>query len=225
MGFDGSVMFPKASSYGRGRGSPSVYDCAVRFDCLKANTRRTQWVFKDICRFHGDETLMATGPSVASVCVGDYVEIAITLANAFGLVSPSSIRWKPLTFVSGTGVGRGRTCELERIHNLWLTEDTFDASNAEVVNTSKFFQPQMAHVITEYAGIDVTCSRSAFKVVKAGAVADSRRLFGMTYVVVPKSERVVCGLKRLGMQHDRNTPNYLRVGDIFVVYISQGGGF
>lgn len=220
----GKILVPTSSSYGRGRDAPQSYECSFRFDAYPQSHSRTLWIHKDICRFHGDEIMVAFLPTIPSLCAGDVVEVAINICNGFGVVDVENLLWTPLKFAGGSGLNKGRTCEIENQFKLWHDMETFQQSTTETLSNNDLFGPQWKLIKTEFAGVDITCSRSAFKAVETGDVPRSRELLNLNYHVVPKGTAIVCPLKRHGMQHDRFTRQWVRMGDSIVLYISQGGG-
>eukprot|EP00923_Selenidium_pygospionis_P002755 GHVN01004228.1.p1 GENE.GHVN01004228.1~~GHVN01004228.1.p1 ORF type:complete len:437 (+),score=42.85 GHVN01004228.1:1491-2801(+) len=221
---DGKILVPQSSSYGRGRDAPQAYECTFRFDCLSQKACRTMWIHKDICRFHGDEIMVAFLPSIPSLCVGDLVEVAINISNGFGVADVDNLTWALPKLAGGIGPGKGRTCEIENQYKLWHDMETFQQSTTEQLSSNDLFGPQWRLSKTEFAGIDITCSRSTFKAVEIGDVPRSRELLNLNLHVVPKGTAIVCPLKRQGMQHDRFTRQWVRQGDTILLYISQGGG-
>lgn len=198
MAFDGVVMFPKASSFGGGDGSPKVYSNIYRFDTYKARRGRFLWVHKDICRFHGDEIMIASLPNISPVCVGDVVEIGMNMWNGFGIIDLDSVKWEEMQFVSSSSTDKGRVCELQAMHDTWYTLDSFQANTTEVLSDHDHFHPQWTHMKTEYAGIDVMCSRSFYKAEALGEVPSSLRLLGFKYTVMPKKLAHCVSIKTTG---------------------------
>lgn len=91
-----------------------------RFETLKKGSRRTLWIQQDMCRFHGDELKVACMSNVPVLCVGDYIEVPVNFANAFGLVDMETIEWQPLEFIEDPHERQyGKRCELERPNQLW----------------------------------------------------------------------------------------------------------
>lgn len=91
-----------------------------RFETIKKGSKRHIWVQRDMCRFHGDELMVASLSNVPTVCVDDRIEIPVNIANAFGLVDLNSIVWMPLEFIYEPYRQFGHHCELERPKQSWL---------------------------------------------------------------------------------------------------------
>merc|ERR1739848_127498 len=117
---------------------------------------RTFWMHKDICRFHGDETRVAATQNITPVCVNDRIEIAVNLFNAKGMVDISSIQWLPIV---SSGIV-ARECPIEQELCDWYDLDSFQSQSVERLQIPDFFGPQLTHVATSYAGIDVAVSRT-----------------------------------------------------------------
>lgn len=91
----------------------------VRFETIKKGSKRHVWIQRDMCRFHGDELMVASMANVPTVCVNDRIEIPVTIANAFGLIDLESIYWLPLEFVPDPYRQFGQRYDLERPKQLW----------------------------------------------------------------------------------------------------------
>lgn len=72
-----------------------------------------------MCRFHGDELMVARLANVPTVCVDDRLEVPINLANAFGMTDLSSFSWLPPQVVPEPYRSFGQMCELQRSEELW----------------------------------------------------------------------------------------------------------
>lgn len=115
-----NVLPPNASSYGHGKQKQRVYQAQFRFETLKKGSRRTIWIHRDICRFHGDELMIASLANVPTVNVDDRLEIPVNISNAFGLVDLNSITWKSAeSIVSPAYRAFGQTCEVAKPYQQW----------------------------------------------------------------------------------------------------------
>mmetsp|Transcript_46878 Transcript_46878/g.111590 ORF Transcript_46878/g.111590 Transcript_46878/m.111590 type:complete len:382 (+) Transcript_46878:155-1300(+) len=196
-----------------------MYECSFKFDTYPRGWQRSSWIHKDICRFHGDETRVAATQNITPVCVNDRIEIAVNLFNAMGLVDVDQVRWHPLECFAF----QKRECPIEHELFDWYDLDSFQAQSVERLQIPDFFSPQLIHVSTEYAGIDVAVSRTRLKAEAPGVVPQADRLLGARFEVLPRSSPIILPLKRVGLQHDRFTKIQLRQGDVVDLYISQGG--
>jgi len=195
------------------------YECSFKFDTYNKGRSRSFWIHKDICRFHGDETRVAATQNITPVCVNDRIEIAVNLFNAMGLVDVNQVRWHPLEVFP---VQR-RECPIEQELFDWYDLDSFQSQSVERLQIPDFFSPQLTHVSTEYAGIDVAVSRTRLRAEAQGVVPQADRILGSRFEVLPRSSPIILPLKRVGLQHDRFTKIQLRQGDAIHLYISQGG--
>ncbi|CAJ1359424.1 unnamed protein product [Effrenium voratum] len=173
----------------------------------------------DICRFHGDETRVAATQNITPVCVNDRIEIAVNLFNAMGLVDVDRVRWRPMEIFPV----QERECPIEQELFDWYDLDSFQSQSVERLQIPDFFSPQLTHVSTEYAGIDVAVSRTRLRAETQGVVPQADRILGSRFEVLPRSSPIILPLKRVGLQHDRFTKIQLRQGDSILLYISQGG--
>lgn len=196
------------------------YECSFKFDTYRRGSSRSFWIHKDICRFHGDETRVATTQNVTPVCINDRVEIAVNLFNAMGLVDVEQIRWKVLEVYQ---LPKRRECPVEQELFDWYDLDSFQSQSVERLQIPDFFSPQLAHLSTEYAGTDVAVSRTRLRAQAHGVVPQADRILGSRFEVLPASSPIILPLKRVGLQHDRFTKVQLRQGDAIDLYISQGG--
>lgn len=195
------------------------YECTFKFDVQHVGRSRRFWIHKDICRFHGDETRVAATQNITPVCVNDRIEIAVNLFNAMGMVDVQRIVWRPLVVFPI----QLRECPIEQELFDWYDLDSFQSQSVERLQIPDFFGPQLVHVSTEYAGIDVAVSRTKLRAAKAGVVPQADRILGSRFEVLPNASPVILPLKRVGLQHDRFTKIQLREGDVIWLYISQGG--
>lgn len=195
------------------------YQCSFKFDTYNKGKERSFWIHKDICRFHGDETRVAATQNITPVCVNDRIEIAVNLFNAMGLVDVNRVQWHPM---EAFPVAR-RECPIEQELFDWYDLDSFQSQSVERLQIPDFFSPQLVHVSTEYAGIDVAVSRTRLRAEAQGVVPQADRILGSRFEVLPRSSPIILPLKRTGLQHDRFTKIQLRQGDAILLYISQGG--
>ena len=195
------------------------FECSFKFDTFSRGTSRSFWIHKDICRFHGDETRVAATQNITPVCVNDRIEIAVNLFNAMGLVDVDRVRWRPLEIFPV----QERQCPIEQELFDWYDLDSFQSQSVERLQIPDFFSVQLRHISTEYAGIDVTVSRTQLRADAQGVVPQADRILGSRFEVLPRSSPIILPLKRVGLQHDRFTKIQLRQGDSILLYISQGG--
>jgi len=193
--------------------------CAFKFDTYNKGKARSFWIHKDICRFHGDETRVAATQNITPVCVNDRIEIAVNLFNAMGLVDVNQVNWHPLEVFP---VAK-RECPIEQELFDWYDLDSFQSQSVERLQIPDFFSPQLSHMSTEYAGIDVAVSRTRLRAEAQGVVPQADRILGSRFEVLPRTSPIILPLKRVGLQHDRFTKIQLRQGDSIELYISQGG--
>lgn len=203
----------------KGQDRANSYSCSFKFDVYGKGKNRTFWIHKDICRFHGDETRVAATQNITPVCANDRVEIAVNLFNAMGMVDVQELTWNPLVVFPI----QQRECPIEQELFDWYDLDSFQSQSVERLQIPDFFSPQLVHVSTEYAGIDVAVSRTKLRAKATGVVPQADRILGSRFEVLAKTSPVILPLKRVGLQHDRFTKIQLREGDIIYLYISQGG--
>lgn len=215
-----SIIPPISSSYNARR----EYQAQFRFETIRTGSKRQIWIQRDMCRFHGDELMVASMSNVPTICVGDLIEIPVNIANAFGLVDVNTISWFPLEFISDPYRQFGQHCELERPKQLWLGLDQFQPSTNERLQNNDHFGPQWKHVKTDFTGIDVVLSRSKYSATEIGEVPNAKRWLGLEACVRDAKLPIVCALTRLGLQHDRFSMKHFRQGDSIWLYVSQGGG-
>jgi hypothetical protein len=201
------------------KSSARFFESSFKFDTYSRGKSRSFWIHKDICRFHGDETRVVATQNITPVCVNDRVEIAVNLFNAMGMVDLEQVYWKPLEVQS---VQR-RECPIEQELFDWYDLDAFQSQSVERLQIPDFFGPQLAHVATSYAGIDVAVSRTRLCAEAPGVVPQADRILGSRFEVLPRASPIILPLKRVGLQHDRFTKIQLRQGDSIQLYISQGG--
>ncbi|CAE7415060.1 unnamed protein product [Symbiodinium sp. KB8] len=195
------------------------FECSFKFDTYTRGRSRNFWIHKDICRFHGDETRVAATQNITPVCVNDRIEIAVNLFNAMGLVDVDKVGWRPLEIFPM----QDRECPIEQELFDWYDLDSFQSQSVERLQIPDFFSPQLMHMSTEYAGIDVAVSRTRLRAEAQGVVPQADRILGSRFEVLPRSSPIILPLKRVGLQHDRFTKIQLRQGDCILLYISQGG--
>eukprot|EP00392_Amoebophrya_sp_AT5.2_P016674 g16963.t1 len=196
----------------------SIYEAHFQFDIFSGS--RNLWIHKDICRFHGDETRVAALQNITPVRVGDRIEIAVNLFNAFGKTRLTSVKWhQPLTAAAPSA----RPCSIDEEHTDWFDFDTFSANCQERLQLPNFFAPQLVHRFTNYAGLDVAVSRSYLHASEIGPVPLADKILGLRIEVLPRYAPIILPLKRIGLLHDRFTKIQLRQGDVVKLYITQGG--
>merc|ERR1719399_472942 len=135
------------------------------------------------------------------------------------MVNVERIAWKALEVYP---VQR-RECPIEQELFDWYDLDSFQSQSVERLQIPDFFNPQLVHCATEYAGIDVAVSRTRLRAEAPGVVPQADRILGSRFEVLPRSSPIILPLKRVGLQHDRFTKIQLRQGDTIELYISQGG--
>ena len=216
------VLVPPCSTFNDQK--TNEYYAQFRFETVRKHSRRTIWICRDICRFHGDELMVANLSNVPTVNVDDILEIPVNISNAFGLVNLNSVTWNSLEFITSPSEREfGQMCDVLRKNQQWFNLDVFQPTTNERLQINDFFAPQWIHLKTEFAGIDITCSRSVYIASEIGEVPQSRRWLGIQSIVMPRKSPIVCPLTRLGLQHDRFSPHLVRQGDIIILYILQGG--
>eukprot|EP00917_Polyrhabdina_sp_WS-2016_P008587 GHVP01019220.1.p1 GENE.GHVP01019220.1~~GHVP01019220.1.p1 ORF type:complete len:460 (+),score=50.15 GHVP01019220.1:32-1411(+) len=215
-----SCSYPEAPETRAGQrrsgnsGTARKFINAFRFDVFKQGTSRAIWLHRDVCRFHGDELMIASVADVASVCVGDRVEIPVNIGNAFGNVILESVHWE--SFIVGYLPSRRqaeadpfRQCVIERMKAHWEPIDTFLHLTPETRVVSDF-KPQWKLKNTRFTGVEITHTRSEYDACQTGEVPESFSLLGIACFVRPQNSSIVVPLKRLGLQHDRFTQLYTR---------------
>ena len=78
---------------------------------------------------------MAVTQTVTPVCVGDRVEIAVSLFNAQGLIDLKEIRWNPLV----SGPQRGFTSPIEAENDDWYKFKIFKNISRTIPNHVSHF--------------------------------------------------------------------------------------
>jgi len=189
------------------------FECSFKFDTYTRGRSRNFWIHKDICRFHGDETRVAATQNITPVCVNDRIEIAVNLFNAMGLVDVDKVGWRPLEIFPM----QDRECPIEQELFDWYDLDSFQSQSVERLQIPDFFSPQLMHMSTEYAGIDVAVSRTRLRAEAQGVVPQADRILGSRFEVLPRSSPIILPLKRVGLQHDRFTKIQLRQGDCILL--------
>ncbi|CEM03254.1 unnamed protein product [Vitrella brassicaformis CCMP3155] len=195
------------------------FEYRYKFQTLPAGRSRQLWVHRDMCRFHGDETRVATVQNVATVCVGDRVEIAVPLYSPRGCVDMQTFRWMPLRGEPATK----QIFPLEKELDDWYELDLFQSQTVERLSVPNHFEPHLRHESTVFSGIDIAVSKTRYTAEKPGRPEGAERLLGLRLQVVPRDAAVLVPLTRVGLQHDRFTNLQVRPGDVLYLYISQGG--
>ncbi|CAE7719705.1 unnamed protein product [Symbiodinium sp. CCMP2592] len=193
------------------------FECSFKFDTYTRGRSRNFWIHKDICRFHGDETRVAATQNITPVCVNDRIEIAVNLFNAMGLVDVDKVGWRPLEIFPM----QDRECPIEQELFDWYDLDSFQSQSVERLQIPDFFSPQLMHMSTEYAGIDVAVSRTRLRAEAQGVVPQADRILGSRFEVLPRSSPIILPLKRVGLQHDRFTKIQLRQGDCILLCVGS----
>ena len=232
--------------------NPNSYKAEYKFDCAPKG-KRTVWAHKDECRFHGDESKQAYTQQVPEVCTTDNIEIAFNWFNLQGLVDLDTIDWQPPLIQDTKAVLKSlqlaslqtpknslassedieilkkklyiytisRSCEVEINQSEWYDHQYY--IKPKEVYKYDHFSPFLQLIRTEFAGVDVTISRSTFKAIQPGIVPDSLSRIGIMIEVKPQNSEIIQEVKRMGLLYDRHRPIQLREGDTFVLYISRGG--
>eukprot|EP00398_MALV-I-01_sp_L67-1_P000811 gene811-135_t len=161
-------------SYKRNSSQSDRHHVTFKVDVLQQGRRRDVWLHKDMTPFHGDETKVANTQTVSQVCVGDRVEIAVSLFNAQGLVNIDDIKWNPLA----SSPERGFTTPIEAEMDDWFSLDQMQPFVTVKLTIPDFFGPQLRHCRTEFTGIDVCHSRTLFEAYEQGIVETSDTVLG-----------------------------------------------
>ncbi|PHJ16413.1 hypothetical protein CSUI_009775 [Cystoisospora suis] len=218
-----------------GRPCPShtpklTFTCSYAFAVSPANGSRTLWIHRDMCRFHGDETGVAVMGSIARVCAGDFVEVAVSIYSGGGRVALDRVSWLPLRqekrrqSLPSKGLFSPEACPLEWSTAEWFPADEFRLMSTERVKDPEDFGPYLRHFRTEFSGMDVAIRKSTYQAAAPGSLGvNACRCWGFPCEVLPAGVPIVCPLTRRGLQHDRFLSVQLRVGDIVEFYMSQGG--
>jgi hypothetical protein len=221
--------------------SPQVYKSEFKLDCVKQG-KRSVWAYKDGSREVAAE-VKGFVQQIPAVCVGDSLEFAINWFSLIGLVKLDSIKWQPPLIQDTRAIEKvlstvpeeiprneydpaqkkaylykiSRTCELETPEIEWYDSKYYEAPS----KAAKFdnFLPFLRLVKFEHAGSDVVLSKNTFKAETVGVVPDSRKVFGVQVEI--KEKEVRQEVKRMGFLYDRHRPIHLRLGDIFVLYVSS----
>jgi hypothetical protein len=175
--------------------------------------------------------------------VGDGIEFAINWFSLIGLVRIDSIKWQPPLIQDTRAIQRilnsvpeeiprneydpnqkkaylykiSRQCEVETPEIEWYDSKYYTPPNKAVKFDS--FQPFLRLVKFEYAGSDVVLSKNTFRAEKVGIVPEAKKLCGVSVEI--KENDIRQEVKRMGLLYDRHKPVHLRVGDIFILYISS----
>ncbi|XP_026193228.1 uncharacterized protein LOC34623623 [Cyclospora cayetanensis] len=203
-----------------------------------AGSKRRVWLHRDMCRFHGDETGQAALAPLGPVCVGDFIELPVVLANGIGIADLHTIRWLPMhvaprlsRVVSGpkaleaAALGLYEGCGLEMQYVEWFDGDQYRHMTTERLKRAECLEPELHHISTSYSGVDVLVRRSTYNAAREGSLgAAAKRAWGLQCRVLPADAPIVFPLTRRGLLHDRATSFYLRVGDTLDSYLTVGGG-
>lgn len=221
--------------------SLQVYKAEFKLDCIKSGKKHT-WSFRDSSREQGVD-VKAYSQQIPAVCVGDGIEFAINWFSLIGLVRIDSIKWQPPLIQDTRAIQRvlstvpdevprneydpnqkkaylykiSRTCELETPEIEWYDSKYYTPPS----RTVKFdnFLPFLRLIKFEHAGADVVLSKNTFRAEAVGIVPEARKAFGVGVEVREKDVRQE--VKRMGLLYDRHRPIHLRVGDIYVLYVSS----
>lgn len=217
-----------------------TYKSEFKLDCVKKG-KRTIWSHLDHSREHGNE-LRAYSQQIPAVCVGDSIEFTINWFSLMGLVKTDSIKWQPPLIQDTRAIQRilstvpeevprneydpnqkkvhlykvSRLCEVEISETEWYDAKYYTIPPRAVQFDS--FQPFLRLIKFEYSGADVILSKNTFRAETPGIVLDSAKMFGVNVEV--KQSEIRQEVKRMGLLFDRHRPIHLRVGDIFILYIS-----
>lgn len=119
-----------------------TFTCSYAFAVSPANGSRTLWIHRDMCRFHGDETGVAVMGSIARVCAGDFVEVAVSIYSGGGRVALDRVSWLPLRqekrrqSLPSKGFFSPEACPLE-----WSTPEWFPADEFRLMSTERVKDP------------------------------------------------------------------------------------
>ncbi|OEH80662.1 hypothetical protein cyc_07722 [Cyclospora cayetanensis] len=153
----------------------------------RVRSKRRVWLHRDMCRFHGDETGQAALAPLGPVCVGDFIELPVVLANGIG-------------------------CGLEMQYVEWFDGDQYRHMTTERLKRAECLEPELHHISTSYSGVDVLVRRSTYNAAREGSLgAAAKRAWGLQCRVLPADAPIVFPLTRRGLLHDRATSFYLRV--------------
>ncbi|PFH34091.1 hypothetical protein BESB_072430 [Besnoitia besnoiti] len=226
---EGVILSPNGQPCPANSSSRS-FTVSYAFATSPANSSRTLWIHRDMCRFHGDETGVAAMGSVARVCVGDFLEVAVSVFSGGGRVALDRVCWLPPVqerrrdSAPSRGIFSREACPLERGAPDWLPLDQFRVMTTERLKDADDFSPHLRHIHTEFFGMDVAVRKSTYRAVRQGSLgATACRCWGFPCEVLPQGVPIVCPLTRRGLQHDRFLSVQLREGDVVDYYLSQGG--
>ena len=221
--------------------SLQLYKAEYKVDCIKQG-KRNIWCYKDYNREHGNEP-RAYSQQIPAVCVGDSIEFTINWFSLMGLVRINSIKWQPPLIQDTRAIQRvlntvpeeiprndydpnqkkaylykiSRQCELETPEIEWYDSKYYNIPNKAVKFDS--FQPFLRLIKFEYAGADMVLSKNIFRAETVGIVPDSRKVFGVCVEI--RENDIRQEVKRMGLLFDRHKPIHLRIGDIFILYVSS----
>ena len=221
--------------------SAQPYKAEFKLDCVKKG-KRGIWTHRDHSREHGIDS-RAYCQQIPSICVGDSLEFAINWYSLMGLVRTDSIKWQPPLIQDTRAIQRvlstvqeeiprneydpnqkkahlykvSRECEVEIPETEWY-DAKYYTPPARAMQLD-CFQPFLRLIKFEFAGADVILSKNTYRAEVVGIVPDSKKIVGVG-VEVKKENDVRQEVKRMGLLFDRHRPIHLRVGDIFILYIS-----
>ncbi|EAR97895.1 hypothetical protein TTHERM_00279830 (macronuclear) [Tetrahymena thermophila SB210] len=205
------------------------YFCEYQFDSVE--DRKVVWAFKEECRHNFDSNTPTFVQPITVSRVGDNIKIQINFYGLAGMIDLKTIVWNEPQFTPIPKIpimldpneiqdyDPNRICEIEYLYTTWFLYSYFQ--NEQKIKLD-FFEPYLYLKETRCAGVDVITSKLIFQAKQPGFVPKSFENFGVRIKVVPKGEEAVCQVKKLGIFSDQENQIELRVGDIFVFYISKG---
>ncbi|KAL4445277.1 hypothetical protein ABPG74_022090 [Tetrahymena malaccensis] len=209
------------------------YLCEFHIDAVQKKSSRTIWAYKDDCNHNYDKKKVAFIQPITPVKIGDNIKISVNFFNMNGLVNIYSIQWKDLTTGSIPNVPiyidpnkidnyeKERICETEEIYSDWVLYEYFHKINKKKIDD---FSPYLYLKEVYCAGVDIITSKHIFiaKQPSNGILQKSKEKLGVYLQILDDKEDQICEIKRKGLYQDNETTIQLRVGDIFVFYISSG---
>lgn len=200
---------------------------------------RCVWIHKDMLQ---NESY--TQP-IQQICIGDSITFSVTLSNLNGSVE--WIEWEAPTFSqapteTALTYDKDRTrftlfshssqkiyCDLNRICELedaiveWYEaeyfqkqENLYDLGFLRIDGANSLFQLKQLL----YAGVDGSICRIVCEATNPGKI-EAIQLAGLSLEILPKSAELTNEVKRIGFLRDREDPVQIRVGDTFILYISN----